>query len=815
MKYTSYIVLVLFVALSAIAAFNSKIESSPTAFVFVNGEANIFDSFVSWLGFDLNKGRAADFNCFAYNNCDTANGDGVTAPTNNPTRDSICADPKNPFCQSLNITAGNNPTAGFSQTRNGGFCRQPYPGDPGSPTQSQYNQCLSAGGGLATGIYTPTSRGTCTRVYSSNYILSFDDLARRNLGRPYNQLSEFERTAIRNSFAYESQQTQYETARNAYLQCVVNQQRNNQNNNNSSCGNAPNPTSYQSGDGTLTPAYYNALREYSACLQNPNVTTTTTNPAPNNSAQINLSGRVTDNAANGVNGVQIYDNARTVSSASGSNCSSSTPTIGANGGLEVPRDGGRVNVGTVQGGWCTAMLVFLNNVGNFPVQIEGDQAYIQVSSVPSWLTSDVGYVGLPNGASSDYFGYSVSGGAPASIQCTCYGDRCTALGVGGTYIDCGCSTGGQAAGNSCNVDPNNPNPRNVNALPKKSTAANIFDPLFSWLKLKFNLGSAANNQNLKIGTTASNGEIVFDGQFIDWLKANIPPTNVDIGGLIRSSSVTASNGNRTISLPAGVNAIPGGLVARYEKDNIKTTKTISVSGGAIDFSITLNIGNAPKYNPNPCLNLGPRVSPCITPNFNTPKISSFAPLSGIIDDTIVIKGSNFSDTDNKIWLDEQSFGPLNSNDGKNIEFIIPNIAPEMLDSVEASSFAYQLKVENSTGTASKPASNWLTIYQEGDENPMTITSITPVKLKPGKVASFSILGINLSNVKEVRPSDSDLSLVKNSLKVTNLSNDRNRVRFKIKVAQHAALGTYGIVLSNGASPEKIIQFKVKIRDLSP
>ncbi|MBI2676600.1 MAG: right-handed parallel beta-helix repeat-containing protein [Candidatus Yanofskybacteria bacterium] len=125
----------------------------------------------------------------------------------------------------------------------------------------------------------------------------------------------------------------------------------------------------------------------------------------------------------------------------------------------------------------------------------------------------------------------------------------------------------------------------------KSTLASIFDPvfgLFKFIQLKFNLGRAEGS-NLKIGETNGNGEVVFTGEFINFLRNNT-------GG-----DITVSNGNRTITIQ-GQNGLPPtipAIVARYEKDSLEQVKTITVSSsGTMDFSIKLDVGSVTTTLPS-------------------------------------------------------------------------------------------------------------------------------------------------------------------------------------------------------------------------
>ena len=171
-----------------------------------------------------------------------------------------------------------------------------------------------------------SSAVSCTGVRPTDYILSYDDLARRNLGRPYSQLNGFEQTGIRNSFAYESQQTQYEAARNAYLQCVAGQ---------SSKGgggcfpprgqdfyivnpNDPSTVTRNTNTNAQGVSWEQARNTYFQCLANQqrayqNTTTTTVQPVQ----AVTISGKVTSLAGQGVANVDVFDNNRVAVTVSG------------------------------------------------------------------------------------------------------------------------------------------------------------------------------------------------------------------------------------------------------------------------------------------------------------------------------------------------------------------------------------------------------------------------------------------------------------------------------------------------------------------
>ncbi|MBI2676348.1 MAG: hypothetical protein HYX21_00115 [Candidatus Yanofskybacteria bacterium] len=647
MKYIPYIVLVLFVALSVTAVFNSDFE--PSQAVFVDGEANIFDSVLSWFGVvDFNKGSAA----------------------------------------------------------------------------------------------------SCTSVRPTDFILSYDDLARRMYGgRSYSQIDPSAQEIVRNYFPSQNQQGQYETARNSYLQCVAGRS--------SGGGGCVSPRAADftgppnAGDpepnavrNTSTNAqgvsWETARSTYFQCLARSQQTNQTTTTVFTGAPRVTLSGKITDSSGIPLVNVEIFDNNRVAGVASEDN--------------------------TINEGQGT----------------------------------------------------------------------------------------------------------------------------------------------LKIGETNNSGEVIFDQEFVDFLK-NVFPGSYDEffanGGVRRYDKVEVSNGRRVVTLFGNVSGIPGGLTARYEYQGpeglITKTKEITVSNGLMDFYVQMVSGevggsedlicglvwNDPKtddgdgirrigehsnvrillsgFSPNQTVvikntnlnnsetrsapvtvnaqggfdvydqttirrdeyKVGTYKTEIVDSNQNVlaecdggfiikapivtkrPKIKSFSPLAGKIGDTIVLKGSNFSLDENKVWLDENYSGPLESDNGSIIEFSIESFSNLFF---AENSFAFRVGVENNGGVISKPASNWLTIYQEGEENPLTIESVSPFSFKAGRVASLSVAGKNLSTIKEVNVSSGDLNLVENSLRVTNLGRQRNRVRFKLNVDPNTEPGFYDVVLSDGADVNRTIGFKIEI-----
>jgi len=89
--------------------------------------------------------------------------------------------------------------------------------------------------------------------------------------------------------------------------------------------------------------------------------------------------------------------------------------------------------------------------------------------------------------------------------------------------------------------------------------------------------ATAGKGTLKIGKTDSQGEIIFDQQFIDFLKDSLGSGNVSV-----------SADKKTISLPKNITSISGGLTARYEiSPTSKIKRNITYNNGAFDLSTNL------------------------------------------------------------------------------------------------------------------------------------------------------------------------------------------------------------------------------------
>ena len=776
MKFVPYIVLALFVTLSGVTYLNSEFDASQTSFISV--EANIFDSVLSWFGVvDLNKSSAV----------------------------------------------------------------------------------------------------SCTGVRPTDYILSYDDLARRNLGRPYSQLNGFEQTGIRNSFAYESQQTQYEAARNAYLQCVAGQ---------SSKGgggcfplrgqdfyivnpNDPSTVTRNTNTNAQGVSWEQARNTYFQCLANQqranqNTTTTTVQPIQ----AVTISGKVTNLAGQGVANVDVFDNNRVAVTVAGNT---------------IPDPGNAVLAASSPVEFSEALTP-----GDWTICVSG------ANFGPTGMAMYMGEVGggnIPFTATSPNTGFFRL--SPEDFQGL-------PVDANGIYNGVGYLTRGEASSDYLffTVDTNG---GDTGVHPARCSTT---VPTGSRTEYQNRSGQGT----LRIGRTNANGEVVFDQQFITFLQNTFPGNHQEYfanGAVKETPKVQVSNGNRTVALVPG-SSVPGGLTARYEYQDsgemVTDTKEITVNNGLMDLSTQINLSgsdesgetadrvcrliwddprnedgmgvrrigqpsnvsivlsgfsaNSTVIIKNTNLNNNETRSAPVTVNaqggfdvndqtpirkdeykvgtYKTeivdsshnvlaecdngfvikapivtkkPKIKSFSPLAGTFSDTIILKGSNFSLDENKVWLDENYSDPRESDNGNIIEFNVENF-PNLF--FAENSFAFRIGVENNSGAISKPASNWLTIYQEGEEDPLTIESVSPFSLKVGRIASLSVVGKNLSAIKEVYVSSGDVTLVNNSLRVTNLGRQRNRVRFKLNVDPNTEPGFYDVVLSDGAEVERTIGFKIEI-----
>src|SRR3989344_1817300 len=223
--------------------------------------------------------------------------------------------------------------------------------------------------------------------------------------------------------------------------------------------------------------------------------------------------------------------------------------------------------------------------------------------------------------------------------------------------------------------------------------------------------SRSDQGTLKIGKTNANGEIVFDQQFINFLKTV-------------SGSVALTNSNRTITLAAGA-AIPTGLTTRYVSGTTRTTKNITVSNNRLDLSVTLNIGSP---------------TPTVRPT-TAPRINSFSPLTGGAGTVVSVRGSNFGSL-SKAVIGGLTVGAASGTTSTVFKFAIPASLPVG---------AYRVQIISSTGQLSDYSPKLFT-RTDSSTDP-TVNLISPAKLKPGRAYNVTFYGTNMTDILNVEDSD--------------------------------------------------------------
>jgi len=255
---------------------------------------------------------------------------------------------------------------------------------------------------------------------------------------------------------------------------------------------------------------------------------------------------------------------------------------------------------------------------------------------------------------------------------------------------------------------------------------------------------------LKIGKTNANGEIVFDQQFINFLKTV-------------SGSVALTNSNRTITLAAGA-AIPTGLTTRYVSGTTRTTKNITVSNNRLDLSITLNIGSP---------------TPTVRPT-TAPRINSFSPLTGGAGTVVSVRGSNFGSL-SKAVIGGLTVGAASGTTSTVFKFAIPASLPVG---------AYRVQIMNSAGQLSDYSPKLFT-RTDSSTDP-TVNLISPAKLKPGRAYNVTFYGTNMTDILNVE--DSDVLSVDSST-IQNLSAFVGfKARLRIVVSSSAPDGLHYLTL---------------------
>lgn len=284
---------------------------------------------------------------------------------------------------------------------------------------------------------------------------------------------------------------------------------------------------------------------------------------------------------------------------------------------------------------------------------------------------------------------------------------------------------------------------------------------------------------LKIGTTDSDGQIVFDQGFIDFLKITYPCTTYfDASRNAIQSCLNTSNGNKVISLPKNSHAtIPSGLTVRYEKGASKTTKIITFANNLYDLSNTLSGGGN---------------TPVTTGTI--PKIISFAPLAAKAGDTVTVKGANFN-SNGKALIAGRTISAAAGTTATSFKFVVPT---------GLGVGAYKLQI-STAGVVSDFSPKLLSVVNSSNSPIIYLTS--PAKLKPGRSYNVTIYGTNLSAIANLTTAARGISIPSDSL--VDLSTlDSFKARFRIVVDSTALDGPNYLTLTD--DNDQTITFPVVI-----
>ncbi len=685
-------------------------------------------------------------------------------------------------CWSLGVTGQNGPTAGYTRTSDGRYCREPYAGDPDAPTQQQYAVCLRQGGGAAGGSipFLPGGNISNGSDYSLNAItpepitvsdITFDPATVPQGGSFHSAITG---TGNLDAATFGA----VYTFNDGSDIVVANWQR--------GAEHTHQLTTQQPGKYTIKSLLVNYDTRNQIVWRGERtiiVTVSDNVGRPTYTSGTTLSGRVTDRNGNPINGVQLYNDSvtrPTTANTTGGNAGACQAWPGTGPwSSPLPRNG-RVVLGGANSGWCTAMIVYLGSAGSYAVQYDPSaQVFFIDMAAPPTAVSDVGYTTWGS-QTSEFFFFGLEGAA--SYACSWNGTENTFLDPRLGYNNrCECPDGAQ----NCQIDSEHlpPLPNSFKSPDTRSGFNFISNALAAITDYIYRPGKG----NLKIGTSASNGEIVFDGEFINYLN-----------GLSPSGAVSATNGNRTLVFPDNLGRYFSNLVVRYEKGAYKTTKTFSLSGSFVDLSASLNIaGTTPATTTT---TLPPVTTTTLPPvNIPTPKISSFSPLVAAPGDTVTVKGSNFSAGNcgsgmgASIRSAEVLIGgeTVTTSDfsAKTLRFEAPNIE----------NGSYYLQVVSGgcvtrAGRVSGYSSRLLSIVNSASDP--TIYYAVPLVLRPGKNYTVTVYGTNLSDVLSVTSESGDLDINADTISTTPFSGDKVKIKFGLSVSPSADRGLQYLILED-------------------
>lgn len=634
-------------------------------------------------------------------------GNGLTAPTNSPidlctggAQPRSCGVKKNPgdtgyneyltcihqhLCWAAGVTGFRGDYKGYTKTKNGGYCREPYDSDPTSPTMDQYRKCLQSGGGEAS-------------------------------------------VTVNNPFITK-------------------------------------PGAVAPGSSTTTSA-------------------------------LTVSGRVVDGNGAGIPGVVLYEN-NIVSGGASDNADPGT----INGKPEVATADipdafhyGQAQTVTFTGknfppdsslhmseygiykptSYSTTKLVFVVdgsqsiwklNQWELPIAIGGISVYLYfgTSAVNPFVVSDTLPLDFPPttpGAvlcqRSGLFNDSPPGNDPSN----------------GWYY----YTDSKGGAHNCSCPAESGHwPMVCEYTPTTSKAESVQGEDLSALSLRalFNFSRAANQfqvstgkGTLKIGETNSSGQISFSNEFVDYLNQ-------------LSGGKATLNSSRTAISVTGISSIPSGLTVRYEKAGRRLVSAINLASNAYNLSQATNI-----FKP---------VSGTVTVTATTPKVSSISDISVMVGDAMTIRGSGFSQTGNMVWFFGRSFGPFDSADGKNIDFVPSADFGVQLEGAGLISATSKLRVINSANKSSALYNKLVTVYRDDLANGVpTISLISPISIKAGKTAKFTIKATGVDEITGVKSLASGLQVNASTLKVTG--GNTKKATFSVKAVSNATAGFQALAL---------------------
>src|SRR3989344_5260723 len=636
-------------------------------------------------------------------------GNGLTAPTSNPVnlcasgaQPNSCGVKKNPgdtgyseyltcihqhLCWAAGVTNFRGDYKGYTKTKNGGYCREPYSSDPTAPTMDQYRKCLASGGGEAS---TPVNNPFITKpgvVPPSSSTASAITISGR--------VTDGNGVAISGVVLYEN---------NVLIGDSVDDK--DSSDNNAQLGRVF--------EGMDVPQTFYWKQTQTVTVYGKNLDRSTT----------------LDLTEYGLYNWSSYSPTKIVFTVDGSKNiwdinEAKLPGAGAYGIT--------VNVGDKSGvltdGNTIVNLYFPPAAGNIICQRSG-------------LFNDSPPGGNPN---NGWYYYQDSQGS--AHNCSCNAES-------GLW------------------------PLQCEYTPTTSKAESVRGEDLSALSLRalFNFSRAANQFQistgrctLKIGETNASGQISFSNQFLDYLNQ-------------LSGGKATLNSSRTAISVTGLSSIPGGLTVRYEKAGRRLVSAINLASNAYNLSQATNI-----FQPT-----------SVTVATVTPKINSISDVSVMVGDSVTIRGTGFSQIGNMVWFFGRTFGPFDSADGENIDFVPSADFGVQLEGGGLISATSKLRVINSGNKSSTLYSKLVTVYRDDLANGApTISLISPLSINAGKTAKFTIKATEVDEITGVKSLASGLQVNSSTLRVTG--DNTKKATFTVSATRNATAGFQALALETQAS----------------